>query len=160
MAHLDFKQKGTHSYTQLFGTLRDLRLPYKDQEEAFRRMVFNVMGRNCDDHTKNFSFLLRRGSTWELAPAYDVTFAHNPAGEWTNQHLMSVNGKFKDITLLDLLAVADRFAIGTAPQVIVQVRLGIKRWAEFAQLAGVPDEETRVRAGQLLLLPEKSRKSR
>jgi serine/threonine-protein kinase HipA len=122
-------------------------------------MVFNVMGRNCDDHTKNFSFLLRRGSIWELAPAYDVTFAHNPAGEWTNQHLMSVNGKFKDITYLDLLAVADRFAIGTAPQVIVQVRSAIKRWAEFAEDAGVPAKETRDRQRQLLFLTEKSRKS-
>jgi serine/threonine-protein kinase HipA len=159
MAHLDYKQKGTNSYAQLFGTMRELRLPYKDQEEAFRRMVFNVMGRNCDDHTKNFSFLLRRGSTWELAPAYDVTFAHNPAGEWTNQHLMSVNGKFKDFTYLDLLAVADRFAIGTAPQVIVQVRSAIKRWAEFAEDAGVPEKETRDREGQLLFLTKKSRKS-
>jgi serine/threonine-protein kinase HipA len=160
MAHLDYKQKGAHSYAQLFGTMRELRLPYKDREEAFRRMVFNVMGRNCDDHTKNFSFLLRRGGTWELAPAYDVTFAHNPEGEWTNQHLMSVNGRFKDITHLDLLAVADRFAIGTAPQVIVQVRLGVKRWAEFAERAGVPEEVTRDRERQLLrLLPKRARKA-
>jgi serine/threonine-protein kinase HipA len=138
--------------------MRELRLPYKDQEEAFRRMVFNVMARNCDDHTKNFSFLLRQGSAWELAPAYDVTFAHNPAGEWTNQHLMSVNGKFKDITHGDLLAVADRFAIGTAPQVIVQVRTAVKRWAEFAEDAGVPEKEMRNREAQLLFLPLKTRK--
>jgi serine/threonine-protein kinase HipA len=122
-------------------------------------MVFNVMGRNCDDHTKNFSFLFRQGRTWELAPAYDVTFAHNPAGEWTNQHLMSVNGKFKDITYLDLLAVADRFAIGTAPQVIDRVRSSLERWAEFAERAGVPEKETHDREGQLLLLPEKFRKA-
>jgi len=159
IAHLDYKRKGTNSYAQLFGTMRELRLPYKDQEEAFRRMVFNVMGRNCDDHTKNFSFLLRQGRTWELAPAYDVTFAHNPAGEWTRQHLTSVNGKFKDITYLDLLAVAERFAIGTASQVIVQVRSAVKRWAEFAEDAGVPEKETRDRGAQLLLLTKKSRKS-
>jgi serine/threonine-protein kinase HipA len=159
MAHLDYKQKGTHSYAQLFGTLRELRLPYQDQEEAFRRMVFNVMGRNCDDHTKNFSFLLRQGGTWELAPAYDVTFAHNPASEWTNQHLMSVNGKFKDITYSDLLAVADRFGIGSAPQVIEQVRSGVKRWAEFAERAGVPEKETRDRERELLLLRKRFRKA-
>ncbi len=159
MAHLDYKQRGTNSYAQLFGTMRELHLPYKDQEEAFRRMVFNVMGRNCDDHTKNFSFLLRRDSTWQLAPAYDVTFAHNPAGEWTNQHLMSVNRKFKDITHSDLLAVADRFAIGTAPQVIDQVRSAVKRWPEFAERAGVPEIETRDRQAQLLLLPKYRRSS-
>jgi serine/threonine-protein kinase HipA len=158
MAHLDYRQKGTNSYAQLFVVMRELRLPFKDQEEAFRRMVFNVMGRNCDDHTKNFSFLLRRGSIWELAPAYDVTFAHNPAGEWTNQHLMSVNGKFKDITYLDLLAVGKRFVIGTAPQVVAQVRSAIKRWAEFAEHAGVPEKETRDRERQLLLLRSRSRK--
>jgi len=159
MAHLDYKLKGTHSYAQLFGTMRALQLPYKDQEEAFRRMVFNVMARNCDDHTKNFSFLLRQGSTWELAPAYDVTFAHNPAGEWTNQHLLSVNGKFKDITYLDLLAVAERFGIGTAPDVIAQVRVSVKRWSEFAEHAGVPDKEIRNRERQLLLLPKRARKA-
>jgi len=152
MAHLDYKQRGTHSYAQLFGTVRELRLPYEANEEAFRRMVFNVMGRNCDDHTKNFSFLLRQGSAWELAPAYDVTFAHNPAGEWTKQHLMSVNGKFKGITHSDLLAVAERFGIGTAPQVILQVRSAIKRFAEFAERAGVPEKETRNREKQLLFL--------
>jgi serine/threonine-protein kinase HipA len=96
MAHVDYKKKGTNAYAQLFHTLGQLALPYEDLEEAFRRMVFNVMARNCDDHTKNFAFLLRQGGTrWKLAPAYDVTFAHNPKGEWTHQHLMSVNGKFK-----------------------------------------------------------------
>jgi serine/threonine-protein kinase HipA len=159
MAHLDYRRKGTHSYAQLFGTMRELKLPYKDHEEAFRRMVFNVMARNCDDHTKNFSFLLRQAGTWELAPAYDVTFAHNPAGEWTNQHLLSVNGKFKDITHLDLLAMADRFAIGTAPLVIDQVRSAVKSWAEFAEHAGVPEKETHDRAGQLQLLTKRSRRA-
>lgn len=94
-------------------------------------MVFNVMARNCDDHSKNFSFLLRQGSTtWELAPAYDVTFAHNPAGEWTHQHLMSVNGKFKDFTAADLLAEAERFGVGTARRIIEEVRAAILAWPQ------------------------------
>ena len=118
MSHLDYKKKGANAYSQLFAAMRELGLPYEDKEEAFRRMVFNVMGRNCDDHTKNFSFRLRKGRPWELAPAYDVTFAHNPRGEWTHQHLMSVNGKFKNFTRDDLLAEAGRFAVGTAPKVI------------------------------------------
>jgi serine/threonine-protein kinase HipA len=96
---------------------------------------------NCDDHTKNFSFLLRQGSSWELAPAYDITFAHNPDGEWTNQHLMSVNGKYKNFTLDDMLAVADRFGIGEALQVIDKVRNAIQSWPVFAKIAGVNQKE-------------------
>jgi serine/threonine-protein kinase HipA len=132
MAHLDYKKKGVNSYSQLFSTIQALALPYEQKEEAFRRMVFNVMGRNCDDHTKNLSFRLRQGHLWELAPAYDITFAHNPKGEWTSQHLMSVNGKFKNFLEADLLEVADRFAIGTAKSVISTVRDAVKAWPDFA----------------------------
>ncbi|MEJ0036847.1 MAG: type II toxin-antitoxin system HipA family toxin [Gammaproteobacteria bacterium] len=152
MAHLDYKKKGTNAYSQLFTTLRELNLPYRDREEAFRRMVFNAMGRNCDDHTKNFAFRLRQGQSWELAPAYDVTFAHNPKGEWTHQHLMSINGKFKDFTEQDLLLEAGRFAIGTAPAVIDQVRAALRRWATFAERAGLPEAEARRIADELLPL--------
>lgn len=103
MAHLDYKKKEANAYAQLFLTIDALDLGRPAMAEAYRRMVFNVMARNCDDHTKNFSFRLRQGQGWELAPAYDVTFAHNPDGEWTHQHLMSVNGKFKGFVLDDLL---------------------------------------------------------
>lgn len=137
MSHLDYKKKGVNSYSQLFSTMQELALPYEQKEEAFRRMVFNVMGRNCDDHTKNLAFRLRQGHPWELTPAYDITFAHNPKGEWTSQHLMSVNGKFKDFLEEDLLEVADRFAIGTAKSVISKVRDAIKAWPDFAGQAGL-----------------------
>jgi serine/threonine-protein kinase HipA len=160
LAHLDYKRKGTNAYSQLFGTMRELDLPYSQREEAFRRMVFNVMARNCDDHTKNFSFRLRRASSWELAPAYDITFAHNPQGEWTNQHLMSINGRFKDFTQQDLLAEANRFGIGTAAQVIEQVRAAIKRWQAFAQQAGVPTQQAQHIEKQLLSLKRRSASSR
>ncbi len=148
---LDYKKKSTHSYEQLFMTMRQLSLGHDAAVEAFRRMVFNVMGRNCDDHTKNFSFLLRQGSSWELAPAYDVTFAHNPKGEWTSQHLMSVNGKYKDFTLDDMFAVADRFGIGEAKQVAEDIRVAIKAWPSFAKKAGVNQQEID-RIGNLHLL--------
>ena len=152
MAHVDYKKKGTNAYAQLFHTLGQLALPYEDLEEAFRRMVFNVMARNCDDHTKNFAFLLRQGGTrWELAPSYDVTFAHNPKGEWTHQHLMSVNGKFKGFDVADLLAEADRFGVGTAKRVIEEVRAAVLRWPEFAQQADLP--EAQMADIQSLLLP-------
>jgi serine/threonine-protein kinase HipA len=157
LAHLDYKKKGTNAYAQLFMTLTELNLPYAEREEAFRRMVFNAMARNCDDHTKNFSFRLRQGGTWDLAPAYDVTFAHNPRGEWTYQHLMSINGKFKDFIESDLLAEGERFAIGTAPRVIEQVRAAIRQWPSFADRAELPAAQTRAIAGQLLLFDRKRR---
>lgn len=141
MAHLDYKKKSTNGYAQLFVTIARLKLGHDAMVEAYRRMVFNVMARNCDDHTKNFSFLLRQGGSWELAPAYDVTFAHNPHGEWTSQHLMAVNGKFKDFTIDDLLAEADRFGIGEARLIIRQVQQVIQAWPSFAQTAGVSDNE-------------------
>jgi serine/threonine-protein kinase HipA len=138
MSHLDYKKKGVNSYGQFFSAMQELGLPYEQKEEGFRRMVFNVMGRNCDDQSKNLSFRLRQGHPWELAPAYDVTFAHNPKGEWTSQHLMSVNGKFKDFREADLLAVGERFAIGTAKSVISKVRNAIRQWPEFGVQAGLP----------------------
>ena len=143
MAHLDYKQKASHDYNQFFQTIDRLQLGYEATEEAFRRMAFNVMGANCDDHTKNFAFLLREGDGWTLAPAYDVTHAHNPKGEWTNQHLMSVNGKFIGIARADLLAVADRFGIGTAAKVLQRVGEAITAWPDFALEAKLSAEETR-----------------
>lgn len=141
MAHLDYKQKATHDYNQLFLSMTQLQLGHAALEEAFRRMVFNVMAANCDDHSKNFSFILRQGDNWALAPGYDITHAYNPKGEWTYQHLMSVNGKFAGITHTDCLAVADRFGIGPAPKVIKQVAEAITQWPHFAAEAGVNNEE-------------------
>jgi serine/threonine-protein kinase HipA len=153
MAHIDYKKKGTNAYSQFFSTMTQLNLPYEDMEEAFRRMVFNVMARNCDDHSKNFSFLLPENSaTWELAPAYDVTFAHNPHGDWTNQHLMSVNRKFKNFEVQDLLVEADRFKIGTAKTVINQVRRAILSWPQWSGAAGLPETESVAIQKQLLTL--------
>lgn len=141
LAHLDYKKKATNSYSQLFDVMNQLGLTYEEREEAFRRMTFNVMARNCDDHTKNVSFRMKRGEGWTLAPAYDITFAHNQNGEWTSQHLMAVNEKFKDFTAQDLLAVADRFGIGTAKRVIEQVYEAVIRWPEFADQAKVSEAE-------------------
>jgi len=137
MAHLDFNSKATHDYSQLFHVILQLNLGPDAVDQAFRRMVFNVMSANCDDHTKNFSFLLRKNGGWELSPAYDVTFAHNPLGQWTNQHLMSVNGVFRAISQKDILAMADRFAVGQAGRIIGDVREALARWPEFAETAGV-----------------------
>jgi serine/threonine-protein kinase HipA len=153
MDHVDFKKKGVNAYAQLFMVIQQLNLPFEQQEEAFRRMVFNVMARNCDDHTKNFSFLLKQGSkAWQLSPAYDVTFAHSPTSEWTHQHLMSVNGKFKDFSDEDLLAEANRFGIGTGHRIVNEVRKVVTAWPSFAESAGLPkDEAEKIQVQHLLL---------
>jgi len=142
MAHLDYKQKASHDYSQFLQTVIRLGLNYAALEEAFRRIAFNVMAANCDDHTRNISFMLREGMQWELAPAYDLTFAFNHVGEWTWQHQMGVNGKFTRITRTDLLALADRFGIGTAQKVLKQVRDAVAAWPDFAGQAGVSEIET------------------
>jgi serine/threonine-protein kinase HipA len=143
LRHLDFKQKATHDYNQYLQTLLELNLGRDDLNEAFRRIAFNVMARNCDDHTKNFAFLLPEGGSWRLAPAYDVTFAYNPKGEWTYQHLMSVNGKFAGITRDDLLTVADRFGIGPAPRILKAVQEAVTAWPDFARAAALSENDVR-----------------
>jgi len=113
-------------YEQLFVTADELGLGYEALEQLFRRMVFNVLAGEFDDHTKNFSFLLREGGKWELAPAYDLTGSDFPSDDpWSAQagaHQLSVNGKRRGITVADLLVVADRFGIGTAKRVLTEVR--------------------------------------
>ncbi|HXN17191.1 MAG TPA: type II toxin-antitoxin system HipA family toxin [Candidatus Binatus sp.] len=152
LSHLDFKQRGTHAYAQLFMAVSQLGLGDDAITQVFRRMAFNVMARNCDDHTKNFSFILKEGGSWELAPAYDITNAYNPKGEWTHQHLMSVNGKFKDITRTDLLEEADRFGVRRANDQIAQVRAAVENWVTCAKEAGLrADSYDKVAADFLLL---------
>ena len=116
---------------------RELGLEDDAVDQIFRRMAFNVMGRNCDDHTKNFSFILRQGQPWNLSPAYDVTHAYNPKGEWTYQHLMSVNQKFKGISKLDLLEVANRFGVRRPENILSDVRSAIDNWPLFAKTANL-----------------------
>jgi serine/threonine-protein kinase HipA len=152
LSHLDFKQRGTHAYAQLFMAVSQLGLGDDAITQVFRRTAFNVMARNCDDHTKNFSFILKEGGSWELAPAYDITHAYNPKGEWTYQHLMSVNGKFKDITRTDLLEEADRFGVRRANDLIAEVRAAAENWVTCAKEAGLrADSYDRVAADFLLL---------
>jgi serine/threonine-protein kinase HipA len=135
--HLDYKQRGTHAYSQLFMTVAQLGLGDDATGQTFRRMALNVMSRNCDDHTKNFGFLLKQGQTWDLAPAYDVTHAYSPRGKWTYQHLMSVNGKFDDITRGDLLLEADRFGVRRPNDLLADVRAALENWSSHAKEAGL-----------------------
>lgn len=145
---VDYRLRGTNDYAQLFTVVDSLGLPQDAKTEVLRRVALNVAAMNCDDHTKNFAFLLPEGGSWELSPAYDVTFAYNPAGEWTHQHLMSVNGKFADIRRADLLALADRFAVPRAASAIDQVLDAVDSWSEFATQVGLPTRESNHLASQ------------
>lgn len=118
---------GLYSYDILFDTADALGLGYETMEEIFRRMAFNVYNRETDDHTKNFSFMMDGNGAWELSPAYDLTGAHfsadDPAfDEWQNRHALSVNGKFSSIDDDDIIAVGERYGLGTAPHVLEEVK--------------------------------------
>jgi serine/threonine-protein kinase HipA len=142
MEHLDYKQRATHAYSQAFMAIAKLGIGPNATDELFRRMAFNVMSRNCDDHTKNFSFILRQGQTWALAPAYDVTHAYNPKGEWTFQHLLSVNGKFNGIRRSDLHVEADRFGVRSPEKILADVMAAIESFDQFASQAGLSASKT------------------
>ncbi len=118
--------------------MRALRLPYSAAKEMFHRMVFNVVVRNQDDHTKNISFLMGEDGIWRLSPAYDMGYAYNPQGGWTSTHQMSINGKFDDITRKDLLAFATLNNIKEAMSIIDEVCETASRWSEMAKDCDVP----------------------
>ena len=122
--------RALYTYETLFETADALGLGYETLEELFRRMAFNVLIGETDDHTKNFSFLMREGGAWKLAPAYDLTGCHFSAvdpewNDWTNQHALSVNGKFSGISNKDLLAVGERYGLGTAPRALAETKAAV-----------------------------------
>jgi serine/threonine-protein kinase HipA len=132
MQHFDFNDINLYSYEQLFETMRMLGLPYPQAEQLYRRMVFNVMARNCDDHTKNFTFLMDKKGTWKLSPAYDVCHAYRPGSEWVSQHALSINGKRKDITKTDLLEVAKQMNVKKADAIIKHIAEVVSHWNDYA----------------------------
>ena len=138
IAHYDYRNPRSYSYEQAFNVMRALRLPYSQAQEMYRRMVFNVVIRNQDDHTKNISFLMDRQGKWTLSPAYDMGFAYNPKGGWTAQHQMSINGKFDDITRQDLLEFARRNSIKEAAEIIDRIAEVSSRWPLLARECEVP----------------------
>jgi serine/threonine-protein kinase HipA len=151
LTHRSFNETGVHSYEALLQTALDLGLGDTALTEIFRRMAFNVAAANHDDHTKNFAFLLPRGGAWTLAPAFDVTFSFSESSPWVNQHQMSVNGRFRDITMADLRAVADRYAIAGTRAALTAVMDAVADWARFAAEADVSEGTTRKIAAQHVL---------
>ena len=140
IAHYDYRLPRAYSYEQAFNVMRALRLPYSQAQEMFRRMVFNIVVRNQDDHTKNISFLMDRDGKWRLSPAYDMGFVYNPSGGWTSQHQMSINGKFDNITGNDILVFAQRNNIKDASEIIGQICETASRWTVIASECGVPQK--------------------
>jgi serine/threonine-protein kinase HipA len=135
MAHLDRDKR--HSYEQGFQMLRRLNLPGNNMQQFFRRMVFNIVARNHDDHTKNHAFLMNRNGEWELAPAYDLTFAYSPSGKWTGEHQLSANNKRDNFEISDLMAVGRNMGIRSAKDIITQVLDVVSGWNKYAKEAGV-----------------------
>jgi len=140
IAHYDFNMSGAYGYEQALMIMRKMKLSKKEQLQLYRRMVFNVIARNQDDHTKNIAFLMNHDGEWSLSPAFDMTYSYNPKGEWTDQHQMTVNGKRDHFTQKDLLDVAASSDLKGAEKVIQEVLDAVTQWPDFAKQAGVDSE--------------------
>lgn len=149
LAQLDYNLVATHSYDQYLQTVIALDLRSEQLGQAYRRMVFNVMGVNCDDHTKNVAFLRPRDGGFRLSPAYDVTHAYRPSSKWTSRHLMAVNGKFEDITLDDLYEVGARSDVPGYRRIVREVGAAVADWAAFAAEGELDDEMTKAVSADL-----------
>lgn len=144
LQHYDFKQMYSYSYEQLFQTMRLLRLTYPEAEQMFKRMVFNYMATNYDDHTKNFAFRLKKGGRWELSPAYDICYSYDPYNVWVNQLTLSINGKRKDIHTEDFLTIANANNIKKAEQLIEKIQSVVSHWETYAEKANVSKQLTQL----------------
>jgi serine/threonine-protein kinase HipA len=140
MAHYDFNAAGQYGYEQALQVIQKLDLGYPAIEEFFRRLVFNVLARNQDDHTRNIAFLMDRRGRWRLSPAFDVVWAYNPTGDWTSRHQMSINGKRDAFRKRDLLAVAGQFGIRNAGGIMERAAEAIASWPRLADEEEVPHE--------------------
>ena len=142
LAHYDFNHAGAYAYEQALLVIRQLAMPMRAIEEQFRRMVFNIVARNQDDHVKNIAFLMDKVGNWSLAPAFDMTYSYNPSGAWTASHQMTLNGKQDNFALDDFKACAKAASMkrGRAGAIIKEVQETVSRWRSYAEDAGVPDD--------------------
>ena len=141
LAHYDFNMAGAFSYEQALLVLRQLQLPMEAIEQLFRRMVFNIVARNQDDHVKNIALLMNKSGEWSLAPAFDMTYSFNPAGAWTASHQMTMNGKRDNFTMADFNACAKTVSMkrGRATKIVGEVQATVSKWRAFADKVGVPE---------------------
>jgi serine/threonine-protein kinase HipA len=142
--HMDFNDVFSFSYEQLFQVMRMLKLTYPEAEQMYRRMVFNVLAHNCDDHTKNFAFRLKQNGRWELAPAFDICYAYDPKNVWVNQQSLSINGKRSDIRKEDLLTLARANNIRRGEQIIDEIKEVICNWKAYAKSVKVSSQLDRI----------------
>lgn len=144
LAHFDFNLAGAYSYEQALMTIRQLGLPMSAIEQQFRRMVFNIVIRNQDDHVKNIAFLMDKKGRWTLSPAYDMTYSFNPSGAWTSTHQMTINGKRDDFTLEDFKRCANVALMkrGQEKLIIREIQDVVSNWREYAKDAGLPKQTT------------------
>ena len=142
LAHFDYNHAGAYSYEQAFLAIRQLALPMAAMEEQFRRMIFNVVARNQDDHVKNIAFLMDQEGRWTLAPAFDVSYSYNPSGSWTATHQMTLNGKRDGFVMADVHAGAKSAGLkrGRADAIVEEVRAVVARWRDFAARAKLADD--------------------
>lgn len=140
LAHYDFNMAGAYGYEQALLVIRRLGLPMDAIEQQFRRMTFNIIGRNQDDHVKNIAFLMDKSGAWSLSPAFDMTYSFNPSGAWTASHQMTLNGKRDNFTLGDFRACAKTVSMkrGRAETIVREVHASVSRWRDYADEAGVP----------------------
>lgn len=145
MEHFDYRQPGAYTYEQALHTIRKLELGMTTMEQQFRRMAFNIIARNQDDHVKNISFVMDPSGTWHLSPAYDVVYSYNPSGQWTGQHQMSLNGKRDHFTLNDFKACAKTVSLqrNRAEEIVAEIQELVQRWPDYAEQAGVTADRMR-----------------
>ena len=141
LCHYDYNNPLAYSYEQAFQAMRRLRLTYQAANQLYRRMVFNVISVNHDDHTKNLSFLMDKSGQWRLAPAYDLTYAFKPSHKFLAQHQLSINNKRNGINKSDLLSVAKQMNIKKAQEIIEEVRAIFIKWPEYASMARIPEKQ-------------------
>lgn len=144
LAGIDYKTQKASSYEALFRVMKILKLPYYQMEEQYRRMMFNVIARNHDDHVKNFSFMMDPGGQWRISPAYDICYSYNPAGTWTSVHQSSINGKYDDFTKSDLMGIATEFGIKKANEIFDEIIGAVSQWSKIATELDIPKEVIKV----------------
>ena len=157
LAHFDFNSPGAYAYEQALQIIRQLNLPMATIEQQFRRMAFNIIARNQDDHVKNIAFLMDKAGNWSLAPAFDMTYSYNPAGAWTAHHQMTMNGKRDAFTMVDFRACAKSASMkrGRAESIVDEVRIAVAKWPKYAERAEVMDTwREQIRQTLRLNLPE------
>ncbi len=134
IAHFDFNQAGVYSYEQAFLVMRQLNISMQEIEQQFRRMVFNIVARNQDDHVKNIAFLMSKSGQWKLSPAFDMTYSYNPNGMWTAQHQMTMNGKSEGFVLQDFKDCARVISLkrGRAETIVKEIKDVVSNWRNYA----------------------------